>query len=118
MPFLEFIQRLTAEQRGERIRSFLIDDRIGLVDHGMSPRYGHRGAYISTSAQDGVALIGIENARTAYAIRRNPRTVADPGKDGSAGKSLAEHAGIHALLFRAQLRREIVAETLGPVDKR
>ena len=35
-----------------------------------------------------------------------------------AGKALAEHGGVHALLFRAQLRREIVAETLGPVDKR
>ena len=117
-PFLEFIQRLTAEQRGERIKNFLIEDRIGLVDHGMSPRYGHRGGYISTSAQDGIMLVGIENARSSTAILRSPRTVGDPGKDGSAGKALAEHGGVHALLFRAQLRREIVAETLGPVDKR
>jgi hypothetical protein len=107
--FLEFISHLTAEQRGERIRGFLIDNRIGLVDHGMSARYGHRGAYISTTPQDGITLIGFEDGQSARPIA-NPRTLKDPGKDGSKGAPLAEHFGMPTPAFRAQLQSEIAAD--------
>jgi hypothetical protein len=110
VPFLEFLNHLTAEQRGERIRSFLIDGRIGLVDHGMSTRYGHRGAYISTTAQGGITLVGFEHGQSAQPVAR-PHTQGEPGKDGSAGKSLAEHPGMPAAAFGNQLRREISAGT-------
>jgi hypothetical protein len=113
VPFLEFLNHLTAEQRGERIRNFLIDERIGLVDHGMSTRYGHRGAYIITTPQDGIALVGFEHGQSAQPVLR-PHTQTEPGKDGSAGKSIAEHPGMAAAAFRAQLQREIVADTSEP----
>jgi hypothetical protein len=107
--FLEFISHLTAEQRGERIRGFLIDNRIGLVDHGMSARYGHRGAYITTTPQDGITLVGFEHGQSTRPLA-NPRTRKDSGKDGSEGASLAEHPGMPATAFRAQLQREIAAD--------
>ena len=117
VPFLEFINRLTAEQRGERIKNFLVDDRIGFTDHGMSRRYGHRGAYIMTAPRYGVSLAGFENAQSAatQGIVIAPRTLGDPGKEGQAGKVMAQHDGLHPLLLRMLLRREITAETLGPL---
>ena len=119
VPFLEFINRLTAEQRGSHINSFLINNRLGLTDHGMSARYGYRGAYISTTPQDGIALIGYENAQSAKtgAPVRNPRTLPEP-KDGTTGKPLAEHPGLNAKSFRDHLRQEIVGDTLGTTATR
>ena len=119
MPFLEFINRLTAEQRGEHIRSFLINNRLVLTDHGMSARYGYRGAYISTTPQDGIALVGFENAQGAKTGSpvRHPRTLPEP-KEGTTGKPLAEHPGLASMTFRDQLRREIVADTLGGATTR
>ena len=119
VPFLEFINRLTAEQRGEHIRSFLINNRLVLTDHGMSARYGYRGAYISTTPQDGIALVGFENAQGAKTGSpvRHPRTLPEP-KDGTTGKPLAEHPGLNAKAFRNHLRQEIVGDTLGSAATR
>ena len=100
VPFYEFQTRLTPEQRGERIQGFLIEDRIGLTDHGMGKRYGSRGAYIRSSARDGLNLYGFEHAKSEHIVFA-PRTVESAEKDKE--KPLATNNGLHPLVFRNEL---------------
>ena len=81
--------------------------------------YGYRGAYISTTPQDGITLVGFENAQLARNGMpvRQPRTLAEP-KDGETAKLIAEHPGVNAVIFRNRLRREINTDTLGPAATR
>ena len=100
VPFHEFQTRLTLEQRGERIQGFLIEDRIGLTDHGMGKRYGSRGAYIRSSARDGLNLYGFEHAKSEHIVFA-PRTV-EPYENGQE-KTLSANSGLHPLVFRNEL---------------
>ena len=100
VPFEEFITRLTPEQRGSHINGFLIDDRIVLTDHGMGKRYGSRGAYVRTSARDGLSLNGFEHGKSK-AMSVSPRTLR-LGDNGNE-QLISTNVGLHPLVFRNYL---------------
>ncbi|MFB0936106.1 MAG: hypothetical protein QMB52_10055 [Propionivibrio sp.] len=111
VPFHEFLTRLTPEQRGERIRGFLIDDRLVLTDHGMGKRFGSRGAYVVTSPRDGIVLQGYEHAGDQR-IQAAPRTV-EPMKGGQENV-LSANKGLHPLVFRNYLLDELRGDLRQP----
>ena len=104
VPFHEFLTRLTPEQRGERIRGFLIDDRLMLTDHGMGKRFGSRGAYVAASPRDGIVLQGYEHAADQR-IQAAPRTI-ELLKSGQEN-ILSANNGLHPLVFRNYLLDEL-----------
>jgi hypothetical protein len=100
VPFEEFVTRLTPEQRGDRIQGFLIEDRMVLTDHGMGQRYGSRGAYIRTSASDGIKLHGFEHGKSK-SITASARTIAVGEKANES--VISSNHGLHPLLLRNYL---------------
>ncbi len=104
VPFHEFLTRLTPEQRGERIRGFLIDDRLVLTDHGMGKRFGSRGAYVLTSPRDGIVLHGYEHTESQH-IQPAPRTI-EITKNRQESV-LSDNSGLHPLVFRNYLLEEL-----------